>query len=344
VRRAKCNLVLIAWACGCLRALAADPTLVEPAQVIDVDGGKSLVSKPPVITAVAIVPGGVQIATAGDDHLVRLWSTSSGRIVQTLRAHNDWVRTLAFSPDGRQLASAGDDRQIIIWDVATGKKLRQLPHEQAIYSIAYNPRGNLLAAVGFEAVVRLYDLEGGAVRRLDGPGSDLRSIVFSPDGTRVATAGRSGLIRLWNLAAGDAPLDIAAGTGRIRTLAYLPAGDKLVSAGEGRAIAVWDAATGQAVYRFTCPSAKVLSMAVCGESLIATGGTDNVIRVWNWQTHTEVDRLRGHTGSVASLAYDAASGIVLSGSYDTTVRVWRLDAAGGSKDTARDSDADSAVR
>ena len=78
---------------------------------------------------------------------------------------------------------------------------------------------------------------------------------------------------------------------------------------------------GTALTKFSCPSAKVLSMAVCGEHLIATGGSDNVVRIWNWQTQTEVDRLLGHTGSVATLAYDPTSGVVLSGSYDTTVRV-----------------------
>ena len=45
-------------------------------------------------------------------------------------------------------------------------------------------------------------------------------------------------------------------------------------------------------------------MAVCGEDLIATGGSDNLVRVWNWHTQIEADRLQGHTGSVATLAFD----------------------------------------
>jgi WD40 repeat protein len=78
-------------------------------------------------------------------------------------------------------------------------------------------------------------------------------------------------------------------------------------------------------------------MAVCGSDLIATGGSDNVVRIWNWQTLAEADKLLGHTGSVATLAFDPQSNVIISGSYDTTVRVWRLKAAGG-KDTASNQD------
>ena len=66
-------------------------------------------------------------------------------------------------------------------------------------------------------------------------------------------------------------------------------------------------------------------MTVCGEDLIATGGSDNVVRIWNWRNQAEADRMLGHTGSVAALAFDPASGVIVSGSFDTTVRVWTRD-------------------
>ena len=101
-----------------------------------------------------------------------------------------------------------------------------------------------------------------------------------------------GRFEVWSMPGGEMQLEISAGLGRIRSLAYLPAGDKLVSAGDGRTIKLWDATSGDEVKTFTCPSGKVLSMAVCGEHLLATGGSDNVVRVWNWQTQSEVDKLR----------------------------------------------------
>ncbi len=117
-------------------------------------------------------------------------------------------------------------------------------------------------------------------------------------------------------------------------LSYLPDGKRLVSAGDGRTVRLFDTASGQEAYSFTCHAGKLLSMAVCGENLIATGGSDNVVRVWNWQTQREVDRFVGHTGSVAALAFDPVSQTIISGSFDTTVRVWSVDQVDAPKDTA----------
>jgi WD40 repeat protein len=182
-----------------------------------------------------------------------------------------------------------------------------------------------LAAVGFENVVRLYDTSSGQLtQKLEGPCADLRTVAYSPDGSQLAAAGRNGQIRVWNLPAATVALNIDGGRNRIRTLAYLPQGAQLVSAGESRTIMIWDARTGDKHAELRPQTGKVLSMVVCGENFIATGGSDNLVRVWNWRTQQEANRLQGHTGSVATLAFDPSSATVISGSFDTTVRVWKL--------------------
>ena len=143
--------------------------------------------------------------------------------------------------------------------------------------------------MGFENVVRIYDTQTNKlIKELVGPGIDLRAVAFSPDGTHLATGGRNGQIRVWSLADAAVTADISAGGRRIRTLAYLADGEKIVSAGEGRTIGIWNSASGELLQQFRAHSAKVLSLTVCGPDLIATGGSDNVVRVWNWQSQTEV--------------------------------------------------------
>jgi WD40 repeat protein len=319
--------IACALAIACFSAVAEEQARVQPTRIIEHEA-QTADDRPPVITAVAILNGGGLVATAGDDHIVRVWSTSTGKVVHALATHADWVRTLAFSPDGQTLASAGDDKQIVLWDVNTGKEKRRMPtHERAVYSVAYSPDGLRLAAVGFENVVRLYDAAGGQlIQELEGPCADLRSVVYSPDGTQLAAAGRNGQIRVWSMPAATVALNIDGGRNRIRTLAYLPQGAQLVSAGESRTIVIWDAQSGQRHGELKPQSGKVLSMVVCGQDFIATGGSDNLVRVWNWRTQQETNRLQGHTGSVATLAFDSTSSTVISGSFDTTVRVWKLDA------------------
>jgi len=137
--------------------------------------------KPPVVTAVRLHREGQLLATAGDDHRVRVWNLADGKLVHKLDGHTDWVRTVDYSPDGRILASAGNDRQIIFWDAATGKQLDVLAlHQAAIAAIRFSHDGKWLAAVGFEESVRLYDANTKQLTaRLPAPCQDMRALTFS---------------------------------------------------------------------------------------------------------------------------------------------------------------------
>lgn len=57
---------------------------------------------------------------------------------------------------------------------------------------------------------------------------------------------------------------------------------------------------------------------------MAAGDTENVIRLWNLSSKTEESQLLGHTGTVTALAYDPQAGTLVSGSFDTTVRLWKI--------------------
>ncbi len=50
--------------------------------------------RPPVVTAVRLHRDGQQLATAGDDHRVRVWNLADGALIHKLDAHTDWVRTI----------------------------------------------------------------------------------------------------------------------------------------------------------------------------------------------------------------------------------------------------------
>lgn len=68
----------------------------------------------------------------------------------------------------------------------------------------------------------------------------------------------------------------------------------------------------------------VMSLEVCGEKLIS-GGDDCVIRVWNTNNWTCEQILKAHQGEVWSLTVNV-EGLLISGSVDGTIRVWRQEA------------------
>src|SRR5262249_40933309 len=57
------------------------------------------------------------LATAGEDHTVRIWDAEKLNEVRTFRGHSGAVYTVAFSPTGQWLASADDAGVVKLWDL-----------------------------------------------------------------------------------------------------------------------------------------------------------------------------------------------------------------------------------
>lgn len=58
--------------------------------------------------------------------------------------------------------------------------------------------------------------------------------------------------------------------------------------------------------------------------LLATGGNDEEVHVWRLADGARLQRLRGHTKGITSLAFSPDGRTLASGAYDDTMRFWRV--------------------
>ena len=58
------------------------------------------------------------------------------------------------------------------------------------------------------------------------------------------------------------------------------------------------------------------------DRLLAVGGVDGAIRLWDVASGSQVRILRGHTDRVSGLAFSADGKYLASGGYDRTIRLW----------------------
>jgi WD40 repeat protein len=58
--------------------------------------------------------------------------------------------------------------------------------------------------------------------------------------------------------------------------------------------------------------------------MLASGGFDGTIRLWDVESGQELYTLQGHTDLVEPLAFSADGAFLASGSFDTTVIVWGI--------------------
>ncbi|TQD92084.1 hypothetical protein C1H46_022316 [Malus baccata] len=70
-------------------------------------------------------------------------------------------------------------------------------------------------------------------------------------------------------------------------------------------------------------SVYALSMNDSG-SLLVSGGTEKVVRVWDPRTGSKKMKLRGHTDNIRALLIDSTGRFCLSGSSDSMIRLWDL--------------------
>ena len=193
-------------------------------------------------------------------------------------------RAVAFSPDGQRLAVASGIG-VWVYDVASSRELALLPTAD-VQSVAFSPDGTHLASLGgwYGQEVMLWDLETQSPIATLGHRLWVSSVAFSPDGT-IAFRSRDEAVVLWDFE-----------TGNVATLEER-------SGRESRTL-------------------RPLSLAFSRDgTVLASGASDGIVRLWDVETQTSIATLSGHRLSVSSVAF-SRGGILASGSIGGTIKLW----------------------
>ncbi len=300
--------------------IASRPVIGKPVACRTIPLGQAGLRR--VVTAIAADPRGEYLAAAGDDYKIRILRTSDLKVVRTLVEHGDIVRTLDFDPTGKQLVSAGNDGRLILWNRDEAFRfIREVAGSPALAEVTFAPDGSGLAAVGFESEVFLLGNGEGQRVSLQCACQDLRAVRYRDDAAVLAVAGRCGTLHLFDSETQECT-EHRLHAGRIRDIVFLPSGSRAVCVAEDGFVSVFDTAGIQPPRRFRASTGKLFAVTVLNADLVAVAGSDNIIRVVDWNKGQIVRRLEGHTGSV--IALDSQSGLLFSGSYDATLRRWSI--------------------
>eukprot|EP00929_Paragymnodinium_shiwhaense_P038402 TRINITY_DN20289_c0_g1_i1.p1 TRINITY_DN20289_c0_g1~~TRINITY_DN20289_c0_g1_i1.p1 ORF type:complete len:1153 (-),score=158.66 TRINITY_DN20289_c0_g1_i1:221-3679(-) len=165
------------------------------------------------VYAVAISQMGDYLAAGCADHLTRVWSLATGKLVHKLQGHVDEVTSIAFSTHDRHMLTGSLDGAAILWQSKTAERLetfgsqlsaavaasrggvRPPPVNMAVFS---RDCQFVAAALGdFSAIV--WSINGSQLHKLQGHEDEVIAVQFSEDSQQLFTAAWDSTLKIWQL-------------------------------------------------------------------------------------------------------------------------------------------------
>ncbi len=130
-------------------------------------------------------------------------------------------------------------------------------------------------------------------------------------------------VQLWNLQTGQ-ELGALSLDSDYHWLLALNSTGEILAASSRREFALWDVQTKKLIYKFTGHSGNIEEIVFSQDGLIvASGGYDCTIKLWNLQTGCEIKTLKLYS-TIKALTFSPVEPILASGSADGTIKLWDL--------------------
>jgi len=157
------------------------------------------------------------------------------------------------------------------------------------------------------------------------PGSANWRALITCGSERTVVAGRSGQAQMFG--ADQQSFSPSGFAVPINAIVCNDAATQMALAGADGSIRFWDGTTTTASAAATIDTGSATDIRALAwhDALLASGGDDTVIRLWDSDTQQLIQELRGHTDAVWGLAFSPDGSRLYSAGADNVIRVWAVE-------------------
>ena len=248
-----------------------------------------------------------------------------GRLVMTLKGHEDSVNSLSYSEDGLFIASGSEDGTVRVWDTRSGEAtLDPLRSGNGkVTAVVFAPSGKSVVSGTETGTVCIWNILAGqsTMQQLFGHSESVVSVAVSSDSRIIASASCDRTVRVWRIGTGQLLTVLTGHDDPSKGVAVSPNGQVTTSGSynftniESHKIDLTDRPN------FRVSETKQFMVWIKGQSIC----------LWTQQNQDKPSLicLDGHTAAVRSAVISPDSSYVASASDDGTIRIW--DVAGGNE-------------
>ncbi|CAE7708352.1 unnamed protein product [Symbiodinium sp. CCMP2456] len=279
----------------------------------------------------ACATGANRVAVGCGDGTIRLHglSTTDDESVSKLVGHEEAVLCLCLLSE-EVLASGSRDQTVRLWNLRTTETLQVLSGHTGIVLGLARLNDSQLASASSDTTIRLWDVaKPEDVRALQGHTSTVHCLCLTSAGILVSGS-HDTTLRVWNSDTGEELQVLQGHTDWVLCLCQASA-ELLASGSRDATVRLWDLASWTTVRILEGLTGWVHSLCLLAPNHVAAADAKGRLRVWCGESGEPVHEIKqAHSKGIPALTVAKVQGepVLCSGSLDSTLKLWQLQARG----------------
>ncbi len=273
-------------------------------------------------SALAFVPGGLELLSGGFSGQARIWSTGDWSSAGELVGHTGSVNGFGLSGDGSLLITASSDKTVRLWDLPGRTEIATLgKHRKQVLAVDLSADGGLAATGSYDGTVVVWSMPAQSETTRIKIGDRVSSVAFHPVKPWLATARVSDDVLVLEPDGGEV-VRLAAG-GPVSSVGWTRDGEFLIGVG-ANVVRLWSREDWEVVRTFEVATTWLAPFAVNSDSSLLAIGWEHHVGIWKADVDEPAAVIEELPKGVYNLSFSEDDKVLAMGAADGRVRVWRV--------------------